>query len=289
MTTSVTISRTVRKAAHLRASHRRVRRLAAATVATAAETTPATTAATAPAPVTATNGTVSWNSYRDLDIESIWMTGSVSAVGDLRIVLDGKTVVDAFAADIFSGSLGAPFIFPLVANNSQSRGEYYIDVPMTFTSSMQVSTGADPGYYDVDYRTLPTATGTFTLQVNPSNRGVVLQRTSDQDAAGQSADVSVDDTDLGTWLEPLANPNHRWLDGQFEVPTSVSAGQLSITVRVSPAAGSPWLAAGYETLSILPGRVRAVRDGGLHPGRAPRRRTHGSLRGHVRRLHPEQI
>ncbi|HEY3871692.1 MAG TPA: DUF2961 domain-containing protein [Actinocrinis sp.] len=198
-----------------------MRRLAVAVAAATALLSPAgfppgtAAAASTAATVAATNGTVGWDSYTELDqlpyltdgvstreyssfdrqqdnedsghnlgpapgggvllaahqgpgeIDSIWMTGSVPAAGSLRIVLDGKTVVDASAASIFSGSLGAPFVYPLVANNSQSSGGFYIDVPMPFTSSMQVSTDADPGYYHVDYRTFPDATGVSTF--NPAD------------------------------------------------------------------------------------------------------------------------
>ncbi|MBS2532992.1 DUF2961 domain-containing protein [Catenulispora sp. NF23] len=102
------------------------------------------------------------------------------------------------------------------------------------------------------------AATTFTLQVNGANQGVVLQRTSDQDAGGQSAAVSVDGTAVGTWLEPLANPYHRWLDDEFAIPASATAGKTSVTVTITPHAGSPWSAAGYRAVSIMPGGVSAA-------------------------------
>jgi hypothetical protein len=113
----------------------------------------------------------------------------------------------------------------------------------------------------VDNSAAPT---TFTLAVNGANQGVVLQRTSDQDASGQTADVSVDGTAVGTWLEPLANPYHRWLDDGFTIPASATAGKTSISVSIAPHAGSPWSAAGYRAVSILPngaaGAAAAAKD-----------------------------
>jgi hypothetical protein len=96
-----------------------------------------------------------------------------------------------------------------------------------------------------------TAPVTFTMAVNPANQGVILQRTSDQNTGYQAAEITVDGTDLGRWLQPLANTYHRWLDDQYAIPVSVTAGRSSITVTLTPAAGAPpWSAASYRTVSL---------------------------------------
>jgi hypothetical protein len=96
-----------------------------------------------------------------------------------------------------------------------------------------------------------TAAVTFTMAIDPGNQGVELQRTSDQDTGFQAAEVSVNGTDVGEWLEPLANTYHRWLDDQFTIPASATAGQHSITVTLTPVSGAPaWSAASYRALSL---------------------------------------
>ncbi|WP_370355051.1 DUF2961 domain-containing protein [Catenulispora sp. EB89] len=110
----------------------------------------------------------------------------------------------------------------------------------------------------------------FTLAVNGANQGVVLQRTSDQDASGQTADVSVDGTAVGTWLEPLGNQYHQWLDDGFTLPASATAGKTAITVSITPHAGSPWSAAGYRAVSILPdgaSGTTSAKPAGARPAR----------------------
>ena len=59
------------------------------------------------------------------EIASIWFTrdeGDVTRTGNIKIELDGKTVLDAPVQDVVDGKLGAPFSFPLVANADQSSG-----------------------------------------------------------------------------------------------------------------------------------------------------------------------
>jgi Protein of unknown function (DUF2961) len=98
-----------------------------------------------------------------------------------------------------------------------------------------------------------TAAVTFTMAVDPGNQGVILQRTSDQDTSYQRAEVTVNGTDLGQWLQPLGNPYHRWLDDQYTLPASVTAGQSGITVTLTPVSGSPaWSAASYRAISLEP-------------------------------------
>lgn len=59
------------------------------------------------------------------EVDSIWFTrdgGNVRAIGTIRVELDGRTVVDAPLQSLVDGALGAPFVWPLVANAAQSPG-----------------------------------------------------------------------------------------------------------------------------------------------------------------------
>lgn len=100
------------------------------------------------------------------EIDSIWATdfyqgqsGKVNNAGNLHVVLDGRTVIDAPFQDVVDGKLGAPFVFPLVANAEQSSGGVDVLTPMTYRSSMLVYTDHDPNYYHVTYRSFADAIG----------------------------------------------------------------------------------------------------------------------------------
>lgn len=100
------------------------------------------------------------------EIDSIWFTrdgGDVRALGTIRVELDGQTVVDAPLQSLVDGALGAPFVWPLVANAAQSSGGVYIKVPMPYRQSMRISVAANLQYYHVDYRKFPNAAGVSTF------------------------------------------------------------------------------------------------------------------------------
>src|ERR1035437_1477414 len=90
------------------------------------------------------------------EIDSVWFTrddGDVHRTGNIHITLDGRTVLNAPLQDVVNGTLGAPFVFPLVANADQSSGGVYIIAPMPFQQSMRITTDNDPVYYHVTTRT----------------------------------------------------------------------------------------------------------------------------------------
>lgn len=100
------------------------------------------------------------------EIDSIWFTrdrGVVSAMGHIRIELDGRTVLDAPLQSVVDGTLGEPFAFPLVANATQSSGGVYIKVPMPYRRSMRISVQSNLQYYHVVYRHFPDANGVRTF------------------------------------------------------------------------------------------------------------------------------
>lgn len=100
------------------------------------------------------------------EVDSIWFTrdrGNVSAIGTIRIDLDGQPVIDAPLQSLVDGVLGAPFVWPLVANAVQSPGGVYIKVPMPYRKSMRISVASNLEYYHVDYRQFSTAEGVTTF------------------------------------------------------------------------------------------------------------------------------
>ena len=99
------------------------------------------------------------------EVDSIWFTRlgpngpDVSATGRITITLDGRNVVDAPLRDVVNGALGAPFVHPLVANNTQSSGGFQIKVPMAYRQSMRITTQHNPLFHHVTYRHFPDAVG----------------------------------------------------------------------------------------------------------------------------------
>jgi hypothetical protein len=100
------------------------------------------------------------------EVDSMWFTrdsGNVSRMGAIRVELDGRTVVDAPLQSLVDGALGAPFVWPLVANAAQSPAGVYVKVPMPYRQSMRVSVASNLQYYHVDYRQFSNAEGVRTF------------------------------------------------------------------------------------------------------------------------------
>ncbi|WP_082939219.1 glycoside hydrolase family 172 protein [Mycobacterium sp. 852002-30065_SCH5024008] len=100
------------------------------------------------------------------EVDSIWLTrdgGKVTRIGNIRVELDGRTVLDAPLQSVVDGALGAPFEWPLVANAAQSPGGVYIKVPMPYRQSMRISVASNLEYYHVDYRQFSSAVGVSTF------------------------------------------------------------------------------------------------------------------------------
>src|ERR1700757_192059 len=127
-------------------------------------------------------------------VDSIWFTrdgGNLTKMGSIRIDLDGRTVVDAPLQSLVDGGLGAPFVWPLVANAAQSPGGDYIKVPMPYRQSMRISVTSHLEYYHVDYRHFPTADGITTFSTSDPALDVIATLraagTSDPKPAGTIA------------------------------------------------------------------------------------------------------
>jgi len=207
--------------------------------------------------LTAADGAVLAEHQGPGEVDSIWSTGNVTGAGNLKIVLDGQTVLNAPLASIVTGGIGAPFVYPLVATDTQSSGGFLISVPMPFRQSMRISTTADPDYYHVTYRTFPDASGVSTFSAGtaaqdvlttlqesgtkdpkPALAGAVTQHGSYQVMPGQSATVAQVSgagqvTGLRLRIPHLTHPTTTPLtdDGR----AFGSGGSSSFTVSLNPA------------------------------------------------------
>lgn len=181
------------------------------------------------------------------EVDSIWLTGfvtangsndwgNVSALGNIVIVLDGKTIVNANLQSVVNGSLGAPFVYPLVANASQSSGGVYIDVPMPYTSSMLIYTTAtpNPDYYHVDYRTYADATGVTTFDPTDTASDVLATLNAAGTADPKPAQSGAATVTAGPFaLAPGASQQVASISG----PASLSALHLSLPQLAAPPSG----------------------------------------------------
>ena len=92
-------------------------------------------------------------------VDDIWVAGSLSAMGNIVITLDGAATpqVDMPAAKFFSGTT-APFLAPLVGDATVSSGGDYAQVPIAFQRSCVIAFTGTTAYWDVGFRRLPGGT-----------------------------------------------------------------------------------------------------------------------------------
>ena len=164
------------------------------------------------------------------EVDAIWFTwnsGDVTSIGNLNVTLDGKQILNAPLQDIVNGKLGAPFVYPLVANADQSSGGVYIAVPMPFRSSMLITAQNLPFYFHVTYRTFADANGVSTFNPADPATDVInkLLAAGTQDPKPQAANTSTTDTPVN-----LAN------GGSMTLGRSTGPGELTaIRIRVPQA------------------------------------------------------
>jgi hypothetical protein len=155
------------------------------------------------------------------EIDSIWFTrdgGNVTALGNIRIDLDGHPVIDTPLQSLVDGALGAPFVWPLVANATQSPGGVYIKVPLPYRQSMRVSVASHLEYYHVDFRRFSTADGVTTFSRSDPAEDVL---TKFRDAGAVDPKPAA----------PTARHNHRVnqipTNGGVQIAESTGSGSIS--------------------------------------------------------------
>ncbi len=194
------------------------------------------------------------------EIDSIWFTrdgGDVSATGNITIELDGKTVLHADLQDVVNGGLGAPFVYPLVANADQSSGGDYILVPMPFRSSMRVITDVDPIYYHVSYRSFADSYGVKTFDPSDPATDVIAKLRATGTADPKPAQPNVTTQSSSFDLAPGSTKNLATEHGSgLLTAVSLHLPQLAVAVgrRVNDD-GRAFGANGYDqyTVAIDPG------------------------------------
>jgi Protein of unknown function (DUF2961) len=182
------------------------------------------------------------------EIDSIWFTrddGNVTAIGKIRIDLDGQTVIDAPLQSLVDGALGAPFVWPLVANAKQSPGGVYVKVPMPYRQAMRISVASHLEYYHVDYRQFSTADGVTTFSPSDPALDVV---------ASLRAAGAVDPKPAA----PAARHNHQVVaipaNAGLRIAESTGAGSIS-AVRLQLTQAADRLLAGLRLQIEFDGRT----------------------------------
>lgn len=106
-----------------------------------------------------------------------------------------------------------------------------------------------------EQRSAPVAAATgpvgFDVRLGEDNQGARLRRIGDQAQAYQQVEVRVDGEAAGTWLQPLGNESHRWLEDGFELPVALTEGKESVRVELIPVRGAPaWTASEYSVVAF---------------------------------------
>ncbi|WP_438386994.1 glycoside hydrolase family 172 protein [Actinopolyspora saharensis] len=192
------------------------------------------------------------------EITSMWFTrqpwGDVTATGNIRIELDGRTVLDAPLTDVVNGELGAPFVWPLVGNAADTAGGAVIKVPMPYRESMRVTVDNNPHFYHVGYRSFADARGVDTFDPTDPARDVIrkLRRFGVADPKPESGTLESRRSDFSlapgetVRLDPFHGPG-RIDELRLRLPRVVAAprvvddgrafgsdGGSSFTARVDP-------------------------------------------------------
>lgn len=96
----------------------------------------------------------------------------------------------------------------------------------------------------------------FRVQVHPQNKGVRLLRTFDYSIINQEAEVWVNDTLAGTWLNAGANTISQLREDYFAIPQKYTAGRSSLKIRlVNKNPSSRWTEFYYKVYSLVDSSV----------------------------------
>lgn len=162
------------------------------------------------------------------EVASIWFTrdgGDVRRTGNIKIELDGRTVLDAPLQDVVDGRLGAPFVYPLVANADLSSGGVFIKVAMPFRESMRITTQSNPFFHHVTYRAFDDDAGVTTFDPTDPATDVldVMRGAGFRDPKPAESGAQRDTARFG----PLA-PRDGVVLGSVDGPGSISELKLRI-------------------------------------------------------------
>lgn len=84
----------------------------------------------------------------------IWFTGFDPSKDYIKVYFDGETTprINMMLRDVFSGT-NAPFLAPLVGNDSVSSGGFYCYLPLPFAHAVKITSNGTAGafYYNIGY------------------------------------------------------------------------------------------------------------------------------------------
>ncbi|MBP7933209.1 MAG: DUF2961 domain-containing protein [Phycisphaerae bacterium] len=89
----------------------------------------------------------------------------------------------------------------------------------------------------------------FTMKIDPANKGVLLRRLYLQSEGRHRARVSVDDSPVGFMGTPDDCKVDRWREEDFILPPPLTAGKDKLAIRIEVETGS-WNVFGYQAWSI---------------------------------------
>lgn len=107
------------------------------------------------------------------------------------------------------------------------------------------------------------ASSSFTMALDPHNVGAFLRRTFDYCVPNQRANIYVDNQPGGTWYSAGASDRvdvdgkrRCWCDEEFPLPSALTSGKASITLRVDALRttnplNSSWTASRYQLYSFV--------------------------------------
>ncbi|MBN1341945.1 MAG: DUF2961 domain-containing protein [Phycisphaerae bacterium] len=126
------------------------------------------------------------------------------------------------------------------------------------------------GYYEgnegsvlptiLDYGRWFSGSSEFAVNIAPDNEGVLIRRRMDYRFARQEARVYVDDDYAGVWYDAGSNAYYHFRDSEFMVPTDLTQGKTSITVRLEVVSEAAWTEYRYWIYSLraTPGAYRTL-------------------------------
>lgn len=177
-----------------------------------------------------------WSVMADLEgpgvITRIW---SANPHGRLRIILDGKTVVDAPFENLFNGKL-APFAEPLCYANPKNGGKncYF---PISFEKRCKIVVKQSTSYYQINYMLLPFAVPvkSFTLKLDETAQ-TALERVSKAWTEGLTRQdlIRGERTPMPTLAEVELRPRKRETVESLEGAGVIRALYISLTARTVP-------------------------------------------------------
>ena len=148
----------------------------------------------------------------------------------------------------------------LLETDSLDVGDYADEAAHGYSSTSSQETGQLTSYYEgEDDEVAVTDSGrtvkkdsSFTVSVDPANKGVFLRRRYDQFNPRQQATVLVNGVDAGTWYSPESSMTIRWVEEDFMLPPLATSGKSSVQITIQVQGDVPWTEFAYWVFSIMP-------------------------------------